>query len=279
MLGRFVSSMHVIDLTQDYIRYVIQQDRPALYEDSLPQLFEHYYQFWASRSSYFYKDESEIWHRNELVRDRLPFLEKKFSNKGLHLEQVEVVLFIGQGSSNGHAFLLDGKWTVWLPLETYSSLFAVDVFVSHEIAHALHYQRQPDFFFRNKEEKDNIFRQVITEGIATITSQHVLGVDDKCALWADYLPVEQIEHWYQECLLREPEIIKIVVENLKESDESLFSYTGSDDVLENRAGYYVALLLMRRVLKTQKLSVNDLFLIGRQKFFEVVKALLENQPA
>jgi len=70
-----------------------------------------------------------------------------------------------------------------------------------------------------------------------------------------------------------------VVENLKESDESLFSYTGSDDVLENRAGYYVALLLMRRVLKTQKLSVNDLFLIGRQKFFEVVKALLENQPA
>ena len=117
------------------------------------------------------------------------------------------------------------------------------------------------------------------EGIATITSKKVLDIDDKQALWADYLPAERIRQWYEECTLREAEILGIVAERLESKDVNLFSYTGSQDVLKNRAGYYAALRIMQRILHDNKLPLRELFAIEKQAFFRMIKALLENQPS
>jgi hypothetical protein len=270
--------MQIIDLTTHYIQYVIYQNRLDFYEASFPQLFEHYYRFWASRSPYFYREENEIQHRRKLISERLAFLEDRFLSRGLVLDQVVIVLFVGQGTSNGHAFPIDEKWIVWLPVESYPSPFTIDVFASHEIAHALHYQKQPEFFFNTEEEKTNVFRQVVTEGIATITSKNVLDIDDEQALWADYLPKEQIRQWYAECVSREAEILGIVAEKLESSDGSLFSYTGSEDVIENRAGYYAALKIIQSILYENKLSLIELYTIEKQALFRMIQVLLKNQP-
>lgn len=266
--------MQLIDITSNYVKYVIRQDQPELYEASFPQLFAHYERFWAPPGEYFYRNEDEILRRAELIGRRLAFLEERFSSKGLGLEGGVVVLFVGLGTSNGHAFPLGEKWVVWLPVESYPTPLCVDVFVAHELAHAVHYQRQAEFFFETEAQKTNVFRQVVTEGIATLSSRQVLDIAEQQALWADYLPADQIHRWYTECVRREAEILAVVARKLESSDEDLFSYRGGEDTLKNRAGYYAALRIMQRILEQNQLALGELFSIGKQDFLRRIRALL-----
>lgn len=274
-VNNFVNEfMQLIDITPSYVKYVIRQDKPEFYEASLPQLFAHYQRFWAPPGEYFYREEDEILRRRELIGSRLAFLEERFSSQGLGLEAVVVVLFVGQGTSNGHAFPMDEKWVVWLPVESYPTPLCVDVFVAHELAHAEHYQRQPEFFFETEAQKTNVFRQVVTEGIATLTSRQVLDIDEQQALWADYLPDDQIQRWYAECVRRESELLANVARKLESSDEDLFSYRGGEDVLKNRGGYYAALRIIQRILDQNRLALSELFTIDKQGFLRMITASL-----
>lgn len=269
--------MEVIDLTEDYIRYVVQQNDPKSYERAFPHLFEHYYAFYAQPQIYSFRDTGEILRRRNLILAHLPVFSKRFEQLGLNITDINITLFIGHGTSNGHALYSAKRWVVWLPIETYHSNQSIQVFASHEIAHALHYQYQPDFYFRNERERNQVFRQLVTEGIATLTSKEILGIEDKQALWADYLPYEYICQWYEQCLRRQEELFQLIVNKLEESDDGLFSFSASDDCMENRAGYYAGLVLIERYMKRQKLTIRDLFTIGKQEFLQIIQSSL--QPA
>lgn len=273
--------MRVTDLTEHYLRYVIQQDDTTRYEATFPQLFEHYYTFWAKPQSYSFRDAEKVVFQRNLILERLPSLSEKFERKGLKSTDIDVTIFVGHGTSNGHAFPLMGRWIVWLPVETYHSPQAVDVFVSHEMAHALHYQQQPDFYFKDKRYKNQVFRQLVTEGIATLSSKEILGVSDEQALWADYLPSERIQQWYKACSERKEELFWVVANNLESSDEQncLFSFSETDNVLENRAGYYVGLVLIERYAKQQGLTLRDLFAVNKEEFWRIIQSLLKVEPA
>ncbi len=273
--------MRVTDLTTDYLEYVLERDKPALYEACFPELFEHYYEFWAQPQPYFFRNTDEILRRRNLFLKRLPVLSEKFARKGMDAANIETVLFVGHGTSNGHVFYLQGRWLVWLPIESYHSVRAIDVFVSHEIAHGLHYQQQPDFYFKDVQEKNQLFRQLVTEGIATLTSKVILGVSNEQALWADYLPAEHIQRWYRQCLERERELLRTIAQMLESSNEqnNLFSFSDKDDIFENRAGYYAGLILMERHLKQHNLLLQNLFRISRQEFGHIIRSLLEFEPA
>lgn len=269
--------MHTLDLTEGYIHHVIQKSDPARYEALFPQLFEHYYTFWAQPRSYSNRDIGEIIHRRDLILEHLPLLVERFERKELKFVDIQVILFVGHGTSNGHAFPAMGKWFVWLPVETYHSPQAVEVFVSHEMAHALHYQQQPGFFFRDEREKNLVFRQLITEGIATLTSQEILEVSPLQALWADYLPLERIQRWYETCVEREKELLSFVKNHLDSSDERnrLFSFSASEDILENRGGYYAGLVLIEHYAKQHRLSLRDLFGISKEEFRYILQSSLD----
>lgn len=273
--------MHIIDLTEPYLRYVIQQDHPARYEANFPELFEHYYIFWAQLQTYSFRDSEEVVARRDLLLERLPLLAERFERNGLKPSDIDVVIFVGHGTSNGHAFHSKGRWIVWLPIETYGSSQAVDIFSSHEIAHALHYRYQPDFYFKDKKEKNQVFRQLVTEGIATLISREILGVSDEQALWADYLPLEYVQHWYATCRKREKELFRLVADTLPYSDEQnrLFSFSPSEDVSENRAGYYVGLALIERYARRQGLALGDLLAISKEEFWQIVLSSLELELA
>ncbi|MFN3741856.1 MAG: DUF2268 domain-containing putative Zn-dependent protease [Anaerolineales bacterium] len=266
--------MRITDLTESYLRYVIQQDHPARYEADFPELFEHYYTFWAQPQAYAFRDSKQVIARRDLLLERLPLLAERFERNGLEAGDIDVVIFVGHGTSNGHAFHARGRWTVWLPLETYGSSQAVDIFGSHEIAHALHYQQQPDFYFKDEKEKNQVFRQLVTEGIATLISKEILGLSDEQALWADYLPFEHIQRWYAACRKRERELFRLVADTLPYSDKQnpLFSFSPSEDVSKNRAGYYVGLVLIERYARRQGLG--DLFAISKEEFWQFVKGEL-----
>lgn len=273
--------MHVIDLTEYYLKYVIQRDDTARYEATFPQLFEHYYAFWAKPQTYSFRDVEKVaFHRN-LILARLPSLLERFEREGLKFEYIDIAIFVGHGTSNGHAFPLMGRWVVWLPVESYHSPQFIDIFVSHEMAHALHYQQQPDFYFKDEKEKNQVFRQLVTEGIATLVSKEILDASDEQALWADYLPFERVQQWYKACLERKEELLRIVAENLDSSDEQnrLFSFSETDNVLENRAGYYAGLALVEHYAKQQGLTLRDLFSISKEEFWRIIQSLLKIKPA
>lgn len=277
----WTKNMQVTDLTRDYLRYVLEEDKPALYENALPHLFEHYYAFWAQTQPYSFRNGDEIRRRRNLILERLPVLANRFECQHLNIADIEVVLFVGHGTSNGHAFCPKDHWVVWLPIETYHSVPAIDVFVSHELAHALHYQQRPEFYFTNEAERTQVFRQLVTEGIATLASKVILGISNEQAMWADYLPPERIRHWYEQCLQREPKLFRIAAAKLENSNErnTLFSFSETDDVLENRAGYYLGLVLIERYMKQENLSLHDLFGIGKEKFWNIILSYLNTEPA
>lgn len=273
--------MHIIDLTEHYIRHIIQQDDVLRYESALPELFQHYYTFWAQPQSYDFRDIEEIVRRRNLILERLPLLSKQFESKGLPIADIDILLFVGHGTSNGHAFPSQSRWVVWLPIETYHSPQAVNVFVSHEIAHALHYQQQPAFYFKDEREKNQVFRQLVTEGIATFISKEILGVSNEQALWADYLTSDRVQRWYRDCVKYEKEIFRIVADKLDCSDREnrLFSFSETDDVLKNRAGYYAGLMLIERSAKQQGLTLQDLLKVSQASFWQIIQLSLESEPA
>lgn len=273
--------MCVIDLTEYYLEYVIQQDNVAQYEATYPQLFKHYYTFWAQPQPYSFRDAEEISRRRSLVLNRLPLLLKQFESKNLKIADIDLILFVGHGTSNGHAFPSMDRWLVWLPIETYHSSHAIDIFVSHELVHALHYRQQPAFYFNNRREKNQVFRQLVTEGIATLGSKEILGVSNEQALWADYLPFERVQQWYQACVEREEELFRAVADNLVSSNEQnrLFCFSESDDILENRAGYYAGLVLIERYAKQHSFTLRDLLAISKEGFWQVVRSYLKMEPA
>ncbi len=268
--------MQVIDLTQAFINCVVQDDNQLEYESLFPALFEHYYRFWAIRRPNFKFSEDEVIRRTKLIKERLPIIEQCFAKNGLPIDTLTIVLFVGHDASNGHAFEHEGRFVVWIPVESYTSTRAADVFVAHEIAHALHYQGEPAFYFTNNFEKGEMFRQLATEGVATLVSKVVMGIDEVEALWADYLPRDKAQAWYEQCKSREKELSGFVLAHLEESDKenSLFWFSDSEDVFQNRAGYYLGLMLAERICAKRECSLGDLLSLSRMEFQEMVAECL-----
>jgi hypothetical protein len=268
--------MQVIDLTQHFIDCVVRNDNQLAYEGFFPALFEHYYRFWTTRRPNFKFGEAEVIRRTKLIKERLPIIERCFANNGLPIDAMTIALFVGHAASNGHAFEHEGRFVVWIPVETYSSARAADVFIAHEIAHALHYQGEPAFYFTDHIEKGQGFRQLATEGVATLVAKVVMGIDEVEALWADYLPRDKAQAWYEQCKSREKELAGYALAHLEDSDKenSLFWYSDSEDVFQNRAGYYLGLVLAERICRKRECSLSGLLTLSRTEFQQMLTECL-----
>ena len=110
---------------------------------------------------------------------------------------------------------------VWIPVETYDSKINTEIFLTHEIIHALHYQISPHYYFSNKDELIQIQRQLITEGIATYGTKTILSTSSELALWGDYLSYQEIEQWLHECNSELENLKFLVKNNLLNSDNKL----------------------------------------------------------
>jgi uncharacterized protein YjaZ len=203
--------MQSLNLTQSYLTDYIQNSDREAYENSFPQLFKHYYEYWTRKELELVKiDKLEIEKRIDWIENLLSKLIPKLDMYNLDTSKIEIVYMIGVGTTNGHAFKHDGTFYVWLPLETYNTAELVNVFVTHEIAHAIHYNSSPSFYFDTIDERYHISRQLITEGLATYLTREFLGCSDLEALWADYLPKQQAESWWSRCQDNEQEIFKLI---------------------------------------------------------------------
>jgi hypothetical protein len=269
--------VNVVDLIEPYIDAVLVRNEPATYEQTHPVLFEHYHTFWTPRRSYARdRDATALHGQRELVRSHLNHVSACFAAHGLDLSDLEVVLFVGYGTTNGHAFCENGKFVVWIPIETYVEPLYTDVFLTHEIVHALHYSRTPAFYFETAEEKDRMSRVLITEGLATYLTSIVLDCAEAEALWGGYLPPDPLTAWMRQAEKRFGEICGFLAQNFDCSftNHGLFCLLDTGDVFRSRAGYFVGSRVIQGIARDRSLTPNDLLLLGRPAFEDLIRERL-----
>lgn len=268
--------MIIQDLTDKYIEFILRNDDLLSYKKQFPELFRYYFDFWASEKFWHKElDEKEVSRRVKVVRNRLSGIEEKLKKNKFDTSPLKVVLMVGQGTTNGHAFNCNGEFLVFLPIEGYHTDDQVDIFVTHEIFHALHYTKRPEFFFNTTEEKENFARQLITEGLASYLTKTTLNISDQETLWADYIPEKEARKWLEDCeneltvLLSEA---KEMIRSGTRNSEMFFS-NDSTNIRKYRAGYFVGLKIIEKVVSVRNLETHELINMPREKF---ERFILEN---
>lgn len=267
--------MHIVDLTDAYCTTILGRRDLSGYCRSYPAFFKHYFQFWANKHSWqtALKTPSAVRRRRAMVTSRLGGIEQKLILAGFDTSDVKLILFVGQNTSNGHAFLDQGNFVIWIPIEAYESKLQVDVFVTHEILHGLHYARRPEFYFITERQRRNVGRQLLIEGFATWASAHVLDLVDGAALWADYLSFQERATWLAACQRREAELKVYVVNrfHIALTDMSLFYANDPEDVFAYRAGYFAGLRAVQRVAQRCQYNIADIINLSRRRLGQLVK--------
>lgn len=269
--------MRILDLCDQWIKHVVGAGDRVSYESTYPALFEHYYRFWAvRREDVTWPTQQQVIARRSLVCDRLRRIEDRFAALGHNLTNLEVVLFVGQGSTNGHAFCDHGVFVVWIPVEAYATSFSADVFLAHEIVHALHYTATPAWYFDNVRERHLVARVLITEGVATYLSQKLMGISEEEALWADFLSGDDRLRWMDQCQHRMAELCVELNRNFDASipDSGLFCLRDLGDVSQSRGGYLVGSRMIRTIAERGGSSKQDLLQLDRPSMERAIRGLL-----
>ncbi len=263
--------MRITDLTEFYLNFQNGEISVAEYENSHPELFNHYNRFWCHDDRPYRKiTPEELQRKKDYIQNVLPFIEEKFQQAGFDLTDLEIILFVGKGTSNGHVYKHNDRFVVWLPVELYSSISLVRIFVPHEIIHALHYEASPEFYFDSKTEVEDFTRQLITEGIATFLTKEIMNVPEEEALWADYISENRIAKWMTECEDRREELIAYCRDkiNSEESDNApaFFRADDPDDIFKFRAGYFIGSKLAERLYRKKELTIRQLLQTSRDEY-------------
>lgn len=271
--------MQIIDLTENYFRDYIENGNRQAYENSFPELFDHYYQFWTKRELEIVgvkNDDIQI--RKSWINQLIEKLTGIFANHEIDFKAIDFVYFIGVGTTNGHAFKYQDRYYIWLPLETYTSEKLVDVFVTHEIAHALHYQHSPLFYFGSKDEQLRMSRQLITEGLATYITRQLLGITAMQALWDDYLSENDTEAWWRKCAAEQRNLLRLIYDNYYKSDRNIeiFYADNPDNIYQFRSGYYAGLKVIENYATKDRLTLKELLGLPRAKFEKDIFALIQS---
>ncbi|MEZ5357862.1 MAG: DUF2268 domain-containing putative Zn-dependent protease [Candidatus Zixiibacteriota bacterium] len=268
--------MRIIDFTDRYLQYAGGKISRAEYEQSCPELFEQYRLFnIAENWEYKSLSADDIKQGVDIIMDELSFIERRFRTDGFDLTDLELLLFVGGGSTNGHAVELDGRMAVWLPVETYTSPMLARVFIAHEIIHALHYTSRPEFRFTTSHKLLDFERSLITEGIATFLTAEILGMPLVDALWADHLPAEDAKRWMDTCNAKKRELLNYCLDHIdsKEQEPAFFRADNPGDIYEYRAGYYIGAMIARTIYIADNLMPQRLLSLDRKTIIEMMRRM------
>jgi hypothetical protein len=269
--------MQIIDLSKIYLQEYFSGRNRIKYENSFPELIRHYYEFWTDR------DRDLISIGGDEITIRMGWIDNFIAELGIILRKnnidpdiINYIYFIGVGTTNGHAFRHKVFYHVWFPIETYTNERLVRVFITHEVAHALHYHFSQAFYFPTIDDKQHIGRQLITEGLATYFTKVILNISDIEALWADYLTAEEGLRWWLTCEESQTELYQLIEGNFDRCDHKLEIFYANDpsNIFQFRAGYYAGLKLIERYARKNHLSILALLKLPREIFEKEIFAFL-----
>lgn len=192
--------------------------------------------------------------------------------------ELVVALATGCATSNGHAFVHEGKAIAWISTSHYPTPASIRVFVTHEVVHALHYFRVPEYGFANSQEKSHTGRQLITEGMATLITKMLLSCSDGDALWSGYLGEDEIDSLLHRYKDGAASTAKKVLDAWDKDSEGLFLASDDGDIDQYRSGYYLGLRILEDIKNDKGLNAIELLSLSRTELdsltrHELVKML------
>ena len=272
--------MEIIDLIPDYLWFCRGEHQVDSYLGSSPRFFDHYFTYWGkNRTIDVSLSEQEIIRRSQMIRRHLTDAEENFGKFGLKLNDISALLFVGQGRANGHALIDGEKAIAWYALETLETDEQMKVFVAHELTHALQYSLDRESYFQTVAEKNSVSRQLITEGIATYLPMKLCGVTEEESLWADTLPQEELQKWMTACRNGESGLFRFTLDHFNSSDTRLFLAADPNDIYQFRAGYYVGLKVIEKIIAERSVTpfelmhtpMKELVELGRDALIDLEK--------
>lgn len=270
--------MKIIDLTDYYLDFLVDKNSPDLYFATYPSLFDHYFQYWSNKKAAFHRmTRKEVYRKKLMIKKSIEQAEIYFANYNLDTSDIKIVLFVGQNTTNGHAFIDSHSATTFIPIESYHSPDYADVFCIHEVAHAMHYLLSPAFYFKDKKEKEIISRNLICEGIASLFSKEILQINDGVALWADYLSKDQLKNWIDKCMQECNALKGHCKNNFYTSDPHLFYVWDFQNPFKSRGGYWLGIKLIEKIKTQENLSLNTILTIPRNVFEHKILKELESE--
>lgn len=269
--------MQLIDLTKAYQDCYLDCNDLAAYHASNPELFLHYHTFWGKLDCEPVRlGKSELVIRRQIILDSLPDLEERFFLRGLDFSDVELVLMVGQNTSNGHGLVTASHSMAWLAVETYTTPLLAKVFVTHELVHACHYLHNRDFYFTSESQQQDPMRQLLTEGIATYLSRMVLEIDWATALWADYLERAKQREWMSLCHDDIGGLAQYFLTAMRTNNPtSMFIASDPDDIYKYRSGYYLGLAVIETIVSETGLQPQQLLAYPRNLLERRTEDLLQ----
>jgi hypothetical protein len=222
---------------------------------------EHYFQYWADARNPLWETTELLEVRRAQLQTHIDFCNDVLCQAGIIDSPITSLLFIGNGGANGHAWHNGLHFVAWFAIEALESEAQMRVFAMHELLHAVHYQRSPDFYFGSRDEKELVWRQLLTEGIATYLTMRLLHISEGEALWADYLQPQAIASWIASCERERYKLLHYMLEHLDSTDSNeLFLAGDATDVWSYRAGYYCGLKLINAIVT--RLNLSDVELLN-----------------
>lgn len=227
-------------------------------------LFDHLIDCWGFGEIGAEFQDIELQH--SIIKNRYAHCEKLINEKLSGVSIPDVLVLNRNYPLNGHALLhKEDSWAFVIASHFKTQLYS-DVFLSHEIAHAIHYRSRPEFFFQNKNERNHFGRSLLTEGIATYFTKVLLNCSLEDALWADYLEKEKRVEWID---MVESEVKQIANHCLKHYDSiepeySLFYYTCQNSIF-SRSGYWMGYQIIEHFASEHKLGLSELFFVDRKE--------------
>ena len=265
--------MKIVDLTPDYLKSLAGKASFEEYRSTYAAFFDHYRKFWGGNDTFVPTlTIEEVKTRRELMLRHLVAANTRLREHGFSTGEMSIVLFVGNRSADGHAFLDTDGAVAWFTIECFDSELEAKIFTMHELIHALHYTAQPEFAFHTVEHQRNIARQLIAEGIATYLTKRLWNETDEAALWADKLPDAQLQAWMTACKNAENTLFQFVAANFESSDPSIeiFYSANPENIYSYRAGYYAGLKLIESIAADNHFSDRDLLNIPMNEMKRLV---------
>lgn len=267
--------MKIVDLTESYQKYYLDKKNLTSYLKTYPTLFDHYFNYWAKKEKFYpFLNSQAIRLRLKYLYAALPQVEQKIENfLDLSLKDLKIIFFVGLNKTNGHAFEENKrKFTVWIPIESYTSRMRAEVFLTHEIIHALHYSLAPQFYFHNKKEMGRVGNCLITEGVAIFLTVKILRIDIKKALFADYLSTGEADFLMTDFKKHQKEILIYIAENFNKNDsKGLFFAKDARSIWLYQGGYLAGYKIIMKISQKYKISPQQILKTPYHKLLGLVK--------
>lgn len=147
-------------------------------------------------------DKGQIDYISDKLIEEFKKISKMFCKKGLE-NNIGLIIFIGDGSIDGHGIIIDNNPYVFIDLSAIIpniSKYNLSTFMVHETIHALHYDLNKEFYPKNYlSVEDRFFKKLISEGIATEFSMSVFHISMESSYWLGLLEHEDVEKWIFNC--------------------------------------------------------------------------------